>query len=161
MKLLITLMLLLSFQSFAYTDDQVPFSDTQLEESLVYPDWFELSSGDLSDDVKDAVEQGKSGIIVYFGQKRCSYCEQFLEVNLAAPDISYYIQKHYAIIPVDIWGVDDIIDTDGTNYSEHDLAMRYKTNFTPSLVFSMPRENLYSDYEATTLLINFARPYNT
>jgi len=111
------------------------FDDAMLEEQLVYPDWFRLSSGDLNDDLKESLLEGKIGLIVYFGQKRCAYCEQFLEVNLGITDIQKYIRENYNIIPVDIWGIDELKDTDGNIYSERELSIQYKTNFTPSLVF--------------------------
>ena len=126
----------LSYAHAADKDDPyLEFDDTMLEEELVYPDWFTLSLGDLNDDIKEAAAAGKSGIMVYFGQKRCAYCEQFLKENIGAPDIEHYIREHYNIIPVDIWGIEDIIDTNGETYTERDLSLRYKTNFTPSLVF--------------------------
>ena len=129
------LLLAIASQSYAASDDQIPFDDTLLEESLVYPDWFELNSGDLSDELNEANKEGKIGIIVYFGQKRCAYCEQFINTNLAAPDVSHYIQQHYKMIPIDIWGIEDVIDTDGKKYTERELSIHYKTNFTPSLIF--------------------------
>ena len=117
------------------SDDAYPFDDTMLEEELVYPDWFKLSFGDLRKDLEEALAAGKKGIVVYFGQKRCSYCEQFLEKDLGQPDIVSYMRKHFDVIPIDIWDIDDIIDTDGTEHSERELALKYQTNFTPSLVF--------------------------
>ncbi len=111
------------------------FDDTQLEDELVYPDWFKLSLGDLGDDLKIAKKDGKNGIVTYFGQRRCAYCKQFFETSLADTDIQNYLREHYDLIAFDIWGIDDIIDTDGKEYSERELAVHYKTNFTPSLVF--------------------------
>ncbi len=130
------LCLLMSTYCFADKDDAyLEFDDTMLEEELVYPDWFKYTMGDFNDDIKEAVGEGKNGIMVYFGQKRCAYCEQFLKENIGAPDIEHYIREHYDIIPIDIWGIEDIIDTNGETYSERDLSIRYKANFTPSLVF--------------------------
>lgn len=111
------------------------FDDTQLEEELSYPDWFKLSLGDLRDDLEEAKKAGKKGIITYFGQKRCAYCEQFFKTSLADTDTRNYLLKYYDLIAFDIWGIDDIIDTDGTQYSERELSIHYKANFTPSLVF--------------------------
>ena len=122
-------------------DDPVPddtdilFDDSQLDEELIYPDWFKLSLGDLSEDLAVAKQAGKKGIITYFGQKRCAYCEQFINTSLADADIKNYLLKHYDLIAFDIWSIDDIIDTDGKQYSERELSIHYKTNFTPSLVF--------------------------
>lgn len=110
------------------------FDDSLLDESLVYPDWFKLGLGDLNDDIADARAAGKFGIIVYYGQKRCAYCEQFF-LSLADSSIQHYLREHFDVIPVDIWGIEEFIDTDGNTYSERELALRYKTSFTPSLVF--------------------------
>lgn len=111
------------------------FDDKQLEDELVNPDWFNLSYGDLSDDLKEATNNGKKGIITYFGQKRCAYCKQFFETSLADTDIQNYLRKHYSVIAFDIWGIEEVIDTDGKKYTERELSIHYKTNFTPSLVF--------------------------
>jgi len=117
------------------SQDPNQFDDTQLEEALEYPDWFKISFGDLNDDVAEARANGKFGIMVYYGQKRCAYCEKFFEINLADESIVHYLRAHFDVVPVDIWGIEDFIDTDGNNYTERELSLRYKTNFTPSLVF--------------------------
>jgi len=142
-----TLLLLFSFAVYAasvyaateaqtkFEDETLVFDDAQLDEELVYPDWFKFSLGDLSDDLSEAKKSGKQGIVTYFGQKRCAYCEQFFKTSLADKDIKNYLRKHYDVIAFDIWGIEDIIDTDGKKYSERELSIHYKTNFTPSLVF--------------------------
>ncbi|MCG6936590.1 MAG: thioredoxin fold domain-containing protein [Gammaproteobacteria bacterium] len=117
------------------SDTVVEFDDSMLEEELVYPDWFKLSLGNLGNDLKEAKKAGKKGIITYFGQKRCAYCEQFFKTSLADTDIKNYLQRHYDLIAFDIWGIDDIVDTDGKEYTERELSVHYKANFTPSLVF--------------------------
>lgn len=129
----VLLMLLCSGQALA--GDALDFPDTMLEEALVYPDWFEFSSGDLGEDLKRALAAGKQGMIVYFGQKRCAYCEQFLRQDLGSEDIVRYLRRHFTVIPVDIWGIEELVDTDGKVYSERELAIHYKANFTPSLIF--------------------------
>ncbi|MEJ2308947.1 MAG: thioredoxin fold domain-containing protein [Gammaproteobacteria bacterium] len=137
LKHLILFLLLTPVMSWATegSDDAYAFDDTMLEEELVYPDWFKLSFGDLREDLREALEAGKKGIVLYFGQKRCSYCEQFLEKDLGQPDIASYMRRNFDVIPIDIWDIDDIIDTDGSEHSERELALKYDTNFTPSLVF--------------------------
>ena len=135
-----TLLLLFSISVYATTesnskDSALIFDDSQLDEELVYPDWFKLSLGDLGDDLKEAKKDGKKGIITYFGQKRCAYCEQFFKTSLADTDIQNYLKKHYDLIAFDIWGIEDVIDTDGKKYTERELSIHYKTNFTPSLIF--------------------------
>ncbi len=139
LSILLYLLSLTVYSATAPTSDNIDsvivFDDKQLEEILAYPDWFKLSLGDLNDDLAEAKKAGKKGIITYFGQKRCAYCEQFFKSSLSDVDIKNYLQKHFDLIAFDIWGIDDITDTDGTTYTERDLSIHYKTNFTPSLVF--------------------------
>jgi len=140
--LLLLLLLLFSITAHSVSqpepdvlDSDIIFDDSQLDEELAYPDWFKFSLGNLSDDLAEAKKAGKKGIITYFGQKRCAYCKQFFTTSLSDTDIQNYLRKHYDIIAFDIWGIDEIIDTDGEKYTERDLSIHYKTNFTPSLVF--------------------------
>ena len=132
---LILLLLFLPLTALAANDDVLQFDDTLLEEELVYPDWFELSSDDLREDLQNALAEGKQGLIVYFGQKRCAYCEKFFRHDLGEPDIRKYMQENFNVVPIDIWGIEDITDTDGQTCSERELSIKYQTNFTPSLIF--------------------------
>lgn len=137
--LLLSALLLLSLPAAAKKpgskDNFQNFDDTILETPLKYPDWFKITLGDLREDLKEAVKHGKDGIIVYYGQRRCAYCKKFIDTDLTDPGINRKLRQHYDLIPIDIWGIDTIIDTDGISYSESDLAQHYKTDFTPSLVF--------------------------
>lgn len=114
---------------------QLDFDDTILEEPLEHPDWFEISLGDLREELVEARAAGKSGIMIYFGQARCAYCEKFLHINLADPEVEHYLRRHFDVVPIDIWGIEDIIDTDGREYSEREYALHYKANFTPTTLF--------------------------
>jgi thioredoxin-related protein len=120
----------------AATPDDIEFSnDAPLVEPLEYPAWFKLSFLDLPADLKEALQQGKRGIIVYFGQKHCPYCQKLLEVNFAVPDLANYTQRHFDLIPINIWGATEVTDMAGNKLSERDFSVREKTNFTPTLMF--------------------------
>jgi thioredoxin-related protein len=137
----ITLLLLSLPPLHASADDGEPefdaftFDDTPLAEPLHYPDWFKESFLDLGDDLDAAVKQGKQGLIVYFGQKRCAYCNMLMEVNFGLRDIREYTQRHFDVVPIDIWGVAEVTDLRGDTLTERKFALRERTNFTPSLVF--------------------------
>jgi thioredoxin-related protein len=117
------------------TDDPLSFDDTPLDELLEYPPWFKQSFLELDDDLAEAVANGKRGIVVYFGQKRCAYCKMLMEVNFQTPDIVTYTREHFDVIPIDIWSPEDVTLPDGTQMSERDYSVSLGTNFTPSLVF--------------------------
>lgn len=119
----------------AGTDDFLAFDDKPLDEPLAYPDWFKLSFLDLREDLQEVRESGKQALVVYFGQKYCAYCLQFLEQDLGKEDIRGYMQGHFDVIALDIHGHKMVTDLNGVTMEEADFAAREKTNFTPSVVF--------------------------
>jgi len=122
------------FENFENTPGFPEFDDQPLEEPLEFPDFFKLSFLDLPDDVKEAREAGKTGIMVYFGQKYCAYCKQFLE-DLEGSGIHAYLVKHFDVIGVDIHGHRPVTDMAGNELLESRLAVNEGTNFTPSVIF--------------------------
>jgi thioredoxin-related protein len=118
-----------------YDNGFVEFDDAPLQEPLSFPDWFKLSFLDLREDIKDVQEAGKQGLMVYFGQKYCAYCKQFLETDLGAEDIQAYARDHFDVIGLDIHGDRTVTDLQGVELTESALAVRDKTNFTPAVIF--------------------------
>lgn len=118
----------------ARDDDFYGFNDTPRDEVLQYPDWFNEPFLHLPSDQEQALAEGKT-LVVYFGQKRCAYCHQLMDVNFSLPDIVEYTRRHFDIVPIDIWGVDEVTDLNGEVLTERDFALREGTNFTPSLIF--------------------------
>jgi len=111
------------------------FDDAPLESPLQHPDWFKESFLDLRDDLQEALAAGKKGIIVYFGQQRCPYCQKLLEVNFGLADIVTYTQRNFDLIPVNIWSTAELTDLQGNTLTEREYSIRENTNFTPSLIF--------------------------
>ena len=116
-------------------EDSFSFDDTPLQNVIVYPDWFKESFLELDEDLREAIEKGKKGIIVYFGQQRCPYCKKLMDINFRQEDIVEYTRKNFDLIPIDIWSPEEITTPDGRTMSERDYAVALNTNFTPSLVF--------------------------
>jgi len=129
--------LLWSLCARAATEDlqALEFDDFPLEEPLEYPDWFKQSFLDLPEELAESLENGKKGLIVYFGQRRCAYCKMLLEVNFRLPDVVAYTRRNFDVIPIDIWGIDEVTDLEGKVLTEREYAVRENTNFTPSLLF--------------------------
>jgi thioredoxin-related protein len=136
----ISTLLLLAFagiseRAFSIEKDLFIFNDLPLEELLQYPSWFKKSFLDLPDDLNEAVEIEKQGIIVYFGQKRCAYCKMLLEVNFGLSDITAYTRQHFDVIPIDIWSTEEVTTLQGEVLTQREFSLQEKTNFTPSLIF--------------------------
>ncbi len=118
------------------------FNDAPVEREIIHPEWFKESFLDLREDMEDALQSGKQGIALYFGQEHCAYCKALVEVNLTRPDIVKYVRDNYDIISLDIWGSRIITLLDGNEISERDYAIQQNTNFTPSLIFFDETGNL-------------------
>lgn len=114
----------------------IEFDDRPLEQELVLPNWFKLSFLELNNDLADAAEAGKWGILVYFGRKDCPYCKAHLEKNWNDRGIVNYTQKHFDVIAIDVRGDRPVVDYNGISYkSEKEFSAKLKTNFTPSFLF--------------------------
>lgn len=112
------------------------FDDAPLEDELTLPDWFKLSFLDLSNDVEDAKDAGKKGLIVYFGQKNCSYCKAHLENNWQDISIIAYTRKHFDVVAIDVRGDRPVADVKGKVFrTEKTFSRSIKANFTPTLIF--------------------------
>ncbi len=115
--------------------DPVSFDDQPREGSLSYPDWFNDPFLDLGADLEAAREAGK-GLILYFGQKRCAYCHQLMDVNFGSEtDIVEYTRQHFDVTPIDIWGIAEVTDLRGRVMTERGFALREQADFTPTLIF--------------------------
>ncbi len=116
--------------------DITDIDDTPRIRDIHYPEWFKLTFLDLREDLDEALAAGRLGIVVYFGQKHCAYCEALMEINFGREqDIVDYTRRHFDVIPIDIWGDREVTDLAGERLSEKRYAEREKTNFTPSLIF--------------------------
>ena len=123
------------FDKFGEPGAPLEFDDQPLEEPLEFPDFFKLSFLDLREDLQAAKEAGKAGIVVYYGQKYCAYCQKFLEHDLENEGIQTYLLKHFDVIGLDIHGYRTVVDLQGNEMLESRLAVEEGTNFTPSVIF--------------------------
>jgi len=113
-----------------FIDDAPRATDNQ------HPAWFSETFLNLPDDLAQAKLSGKKGIILYFGQTHCSYCEALLEVNFEKEqDIVNYTKQNFDVIALDIWGNRLVTDFDGNQLEEKTLAEFEDTDFTPSMIF--------------------------
>lgn len=116
-------------------DDTELFDDEPLQDVIEYPSWFKKSFLDLPADLEEAIADGKKGIAVYFGQKRCPYCLQLMDVNFGESDIVQYTRTNFDVIPIDIWSVEEMTDLSGEVLAQRDYAAREEATFTPTLMF--------------------------
>ena len=137
---LIILVLLIAFTSLSSYADSIDiekpeFDDSILEEVIDKPTWFKLSFLDIREDVNEAKENGKKGLILYFGMEKCPYCKALLEVNFAKIDVAEYTQKNFDVVAFDVKGSRTVTTMDGEQITENKYAIQNNANFTPTLIF--------------------------
>lgn len=104
------------------------------DNGLHVQDWFLESFLEINDDQQQLDGENKH-LAVLFEQRGCPYCREMHEVNFAKPEITQYIQKHFGILQINIWGSKIVTDLDGEELSEKALARKWRVNFTPTIVF--------------------------
>ncbi len=136
--LLLSLLKVSVLHAAALVDDEVTgpaLDDTALQEPVRYPEWFELTFLNLREDLQQAVDEGKRGLLVYFGQHDCPYCQALIEKNLKLPDIERYTRSYFDVVALNIHGSEMVTDIDGEEMSERELAQLLGVNFTPTLIY--------------------------
>ncbi|MCP4595814.1 thioredoxin fold domain-containing protein, partial [Neptuniibacter sp.] len=98
------------------------------------PYWFKDSFLELTDDIEEAKEEGKK-LILYFHQAGCPYCYNLVQQSLLDPILGQYIQENFDLIALNLWGDREVTLPDGSVLSEKELAIKWKVQYTPTLVF--------------------------
>lgn len=110
--------------------------DAPVTTPITSPDWFKQSFLEFPEDLAEAKAAGKKGIIIYFGQQQCPYCQYLLEINWGKyKDIIKYTQRYFDVIGLDIWGELPVIAPEGRKMTERSYSEWKKARFTPTLLF--------------------------
>ncbi len=104
------------------------------EDGTYTQSWFLESFLDLNDDLAESHEQGKR-LAIMWEQVGCSYCRDTHLINFAQQEVRDFVEKHFNIIQVDIHGMREMIDFDGSAQSEKKQAQKNHVRFTPTLQF--------------------------
>ena len=88
-------------------------------------------------DHEEAADQGKA-LAVLFEQRGCPYCRELHEVNFKREEIVSYLSEHFDVVQLDMFGSRAVLDFDGEEMEERDLAVKWFVNFTPTMLFFPP-----------------------
>lgn len=101
---------------------------------VAQPLWFKSSFLDMREDIAEAADN-KKRVIYYFYQDGCPYCKKLLTVNFAQKALMDKTRQNFDIVAVNMWGDRDVVDTQGNELTEKDLAAKLRVMFTPTLLF--------------------------
>lgn len=107
------------------------------EDGTYTQSWFLDSFLELKDDLDESQADGKRFAILW-EQAGCPYCRETHMTNFAQPEIRDFVEAHFNILQLDIWGSREMVDFDGSAGSEKKMARKNNVRFTPTIQFFPP-----------------------
>jgi thioredoxin-related protein len=97
--------------------------------------FFAQSFGDLPEELAAARESGKLGLLLFFEQEGCPYCERMLQTILNQPAVQDWYRERFVSITVDINGDVELVDVDGITLPSKVFAEHRRVKTTPTISF--------------------------
>ena len=97
--------------------------------------FFAQSFGDLPEELAEAREAGKLGLLLFFEQEGCPYCEHMLKTILNQPAVQDWYRERFVSISVDINGDVELRDVDGITLPSKVFAQHRRVKTTPTISF--------------------------
>lgn len=101
-----------------------------------YSYFFNETFGDFSEELQNARDANKKGVMLFFEMDECPFCH-WMKVNVMnRPDVQDYYRKNFLMFPVDIEGDVQITDFNGEAMSQKDFAFKqFRVRATPVIAF--------------------------
>jgi len=90
----------------------VVLADTLRDPSKYF---YEQTLGDLTDDLQDAKDKGKKGVLIFFQQEECPFCHRMKTTIMNQVKVQDYYRERFHILEIDIESNGDIVDFDGND----------------------------------------------
>lgn len=98
--------------------------------------FFDQTFGDFAEELENAREQGKKGILIMFEMEECPFCHRMRQRVLNRKDVQDYFREHFLIFSVDIEGDIEITDFKGNPTTMKDFAFKqFRVRATPVFQF--------------------------
>jgi thioredoxin-related protein len=96
--------------------------------------WFATTFKDIAEDMETAADEGKR-LAIIFEQRGCIYCRRLHEKVLSDAKVAGYIQDNFMVVQYNLYGDEEVIDLDGEELSEKQVARKWRVMFTPTVLF--------------------------
>lgn len=104
------------------------------EDGLHKQPWLTVTFRDVAEDVAAAEAAGKR-LALIIEQRGCIYCKKLHETVLSDPKISKFINENFVVVQYNMFGDEEVIDTDGETLTEKTAIRKWGLAFTPTIVF--------------------------
>jgi len=89
-----------------------------------YTYFFDETWGNFQEELSNAREQGKVGILLFFEMNDCPFCHRMKQLVLNQPNVQAYFKQHFLNFSVDTEGDIEIHDFTGHAYAQKDFAFK-------------------------------------
>ncbi|MDH5518361.1 MAG: thioredoxin family protein [Gammaproteobacteria bacterium] len=97
---------------------------------------FDQTLGDFTEELVEARDQGKQGILLFFEMDECPFCHRMKTTVLNQPEVIKYFKKHFLIFSIDIESDVEMTDFSGKTMLMKDFAeIHNRVRATPVFVF--------------------------
>ena len=103
--------------------------------SVEYPSWFKASFMNLRDDLDEARDDGKMGLMLFFGTDGCSYCKAFVGQSLNDRELQKQVRENFDVIGLDMFSDVEITDLNDQRLAAKDFALREGATVAPTIIF--------------------------
>lgn len=124
----------LATASLAIHADEFDIEDSEIKH-INYPGWFKSSFLDLRDDIDEARDSGKLGLMLLFTTDGCSYCDVFIRKSLGDPELASLTQESFDTIGFEIFDDSEMTTPGGKRLAVKQFAKQVGAEFSPTLVF--------------------------
>ena len=101
-----------------------------------YTHFFNESFGDFKEELQNARDQGKKGVMIFFEMDECPFCHYMKQHVLNQPEVQAYYRDNFLLFSVDIEGDLEITDFHGKPMKQKDFAFKeYRVRATPVIAF--------------------------
>ncbi len=104
------------------------------EDGLHKQPWFSVTFKDLKEDLAAAKEAGKR-LAIFVEQRGCLYCKKMHETVYSDHKVAKYISDNFMVVQYNMFGDEEVVDTDGETLTEKKAVRKWGLAFTPTVMF--------------------------
>lgn len=111
------------------------FFDDSKVVSMEYPSWFKVSFMNLREDLAEARDDGKMGLMLLFGTNGCAYCRAFVQQSLSDRELQKQVRENFDVISLEMFSDVEITDLNEQRLAVKDFALREGATVAPTIIF--------------------------
>lgn len=109
--------------------------------------FFDVSFGDLQDELATVVDEDKKGLLIMFEMEACPWCDRMKQQVLNRSRVHEYFKAHFRIITVDVEGDVPVVDFTGNEQPSKVFSLKQmRVRATPVFVFFDPAGKIMARY---------------